>query len=314
MDKLLIMPQVVVYRNMFSEEEINFLLNEINKTKSYILELDKKSLEASAYMDQHGPQPEDRGDGSSIYTWAPWYTFGIKSIWSNKENATNDGQKKGFKIIQDVLHKVHLDYVSDWKSVGVFPYDVKNWNLNSNLDDNDMVLSNFELLKHNININDKYAIDPHTDWHPHRFDEPGPKQILTYTVYLNDDYDGGEVDFVNEKDKCLIAYKPKRGDVTVFPSGAPFWHGARSVKNGNNKIFIRTFALFKYEGSKEWNRGLLSYGPTKWMEMHNKKVKERVDSGNVGRQIVFSQDEIEPSMHTLPLVIEKEIYIDGRDL
>ena len=58
----------------------------------------------------------------------------------------------------------------------------------------------------------------------------------------------------------------------------------------------------------------MSYGPTKWMEMHNKKVKERVDSGNVGRQIVFSQDEIEPSMHTLPLVIEKEIYIDGRDL
>lgn len=314
MDKITIMPQVVVYKNMFSDDDINFILKQIYDSEPETEELNDDSEEISAYKDIHGVQPAERNDGSLIYTWTPWYTFGSKSIWSNNPNTNFYDQKKGIDILTNALHVVHSDYINEWKNKGIWTYDVKKWELDkeNNIFNNNLILSNLEILKHKINQTEKYAIGPHTDWHPHRSDEPGPKQILTYTIYLNDDYEGGEVDFVNEQDKCLIAYKPQKGDITIFPSGAPFWHGARAVKFGKNKIFIRAFSMFTYAGDKEWMEGLFRWGPTRWMEIHNENVKQRVDKGIVGRQIVEPGDEVIESSHTLPLFIEKNIYIDGR--
>jgi hypothetical protein len=101
----------------------------------------------------------------------------------------------------------------------------------------------------------------HTDFYQRDADVPGLKAEYTITMYLNDDYDGGEIDFRifdrGENDMRIvgdrlvpidenygeipeIAYKPQAGDVIIFPSRPPFYHGVRRVLTGT-KYFARMF-------------------------------------------------------------------------
>lgn len=316
MDKIEIMPQVTVYRNLISNEDLDFIMAEISKSQKDMVSNDSLDPLQSVLKDYHGQEPQDKKDGSIIRTWESWYTYGIKSIWGfPKDMRDQSPQSKGYLILQDAIGKAHFDYIEKWKDAGVWTYDIPKWDIfegeNDKLDN--MCLSSFEILQHKINKEEPYAIGVHTDWHEQRFDEPGPKQILTYTIYINDDYEGGEIDFVDEENGDLIVYKPRRGDVTVFPSGRPYWHGARAVTDGPNKVFVRTFGLYRSPGTKEWNDGLKNHGLALWLKMTNEKVKEFDDAGSVGRQLIFegqSPNEHDPSV---PIYIKSETYIDGRD-
>lgn len=317
MNKIKIMPQVTVYKDMLSEEQIDFLMNQITESQKEIKDIETTPPETSAYFDLHGPQPEDRQDQTLIYTWTPWYTFGLRSIWSDPRDTRNKKEHvEGFNLIKNTIAAVHEDYVNDYKDSGRWTYDISNWDILApeNEDHSNMPLSTFEILQHRINTEEEYTIGVHTDWHDHRKDEPGPKQIFTYTIYLTDDYEGGEIDFVDEAEKHIIVYKPKKGDVTVFPAGKPFWHGARAVKSEPSKVFIRTFSIYRHPGSKEWNMGVKVNGATKWMGMQNEIYKKYIDDGNVGRQIVYPGNVPQEDANLVPLYVTKETYIDGRTI
>ncbi len=45
--------------------------------------------------------------------------------------------------------------------------------------------------------------------------------LITSNIYINDDYEGGSIIFYVEGDKFF--YKPKAGEVVVFPSGSPLF-------------------------------------------------------------------------------------------
>ena len=313
MNKIKIMDQVTVYQDVFSDNQIDLILNEINKSDDGFdlinYSFNEIDPDQSSYLDKHGPQPKERNDGSIIQSWAPWYTYGARSIWGYPKSSeiTND-QDKGFHFLKDAILKVHYDYIDEYGNDGVWTYPIENWNIGETEDDS-IVLSNIEILKHRQNKEYKYTIGVHTDWHNHRFDEPGPKQVLTYTIYINDDYEGGEIDFIDENNKHLIVYKPKRGDITVFPSGRPYWHGARAATSKNNKIFIRTFVIYRHPMTQKWSDGLRVYGPTKFLEIENERLK---DSGSVGRQAVKEGDSPDRSNPNPPIFYNKETYIDGR--
>lgn len=318
MNKINIMPQVTVYRDVLSEKDIQLLLKEIYESQDQIIDAHKTTPEESAYLDHHGLQPQKRNDNTLIYTWTPWYTFGIRSVWSDPHDVRKSKKEHvdGFMLIKNAIKKVHDDYLNDWKDNGKWTYKINDWDIDAEEkpDASNMILSTFELLQHKLNLEEDYNIQVHTDWHNHRSEEPGPKQIITYTIYLNDDYEGGEVDFVDEENKKVFVYKPKRGDITVFPSGRPFWHGARSVKSDPNKIFIRTFSIFRYPGSQEWVYGASSHGIAKWMDMENEKIKAIIDGGEVGRQLVYKGEEMNLSKVVLPIYVDSEVYIDGRNI
>jgi hypothetical protein len=312
MKKIKIMDQVTVYRDILSEEDIELFISEIKKSEQSTTGMDYAKPEDSSYFDYHGPQPQDRDDGSLIYTWTPWYTYGSRSIWSSpKSYLHTDKQSLGYQKIYDAIIKVHDDYVKEYKDSGKWTYDIADWNISVKEEDS-TCLSTMEILKHRQNTDKKYTIAVHTDWHNHREDAPGPKQIITYTMYINDDYDGGEIDFADESNKHLIVYKPKRGDITAFPSGRPYWHGARGVTSENSKYFLRTFAQYRNPGSERYLNGLRVHGPVEWMKLEDERAAKSVESGTVGRQIVFSGQE--PVGSDFPLYVDKETYIDGRNI
>lgn len=121
------------------------------------------------------------------------------------------------------------------------------------------------------------AMTYHTDYEILKAEQPGNKFVLTCTVYLNDDYEGGEIEFLANGE--VTVYKPKAGDVVVFPSGHPnyfseeftYYHGVRAITNGK-KFFLRIFWTEPYAGSEEWLANQAKYGEEVWAEMEKARI------------------------------------------
>lgn len=212
----------------------------------------------------------------SMQPWEQWYLFGTKlqlhgAGWtspefpSEKEWTTfinEDKAPDATKLVNQVFFSVTQDYVSrtgysqpDWHH---FPPIVCKYN------------SDFS-----INEKKDLVMHYHTDYQQERSEEPGLKFGLTCTMYLNDDYEGGEISFkvFNEDGTYLkIDYKPNSGDVLVFPSGEPFFHGVKTVYN-TNKYFLRTFWWYDFEGTPEWLANQKKYGAEQWALMEKERWK-----------------------------------------
>lgn len=78
-----------------------------------------------------------------------------------------------------------------------------------------------------ISISKYYSgsgMGPHTD--------AGPIAHLSAVLYLNDDYNGGELAFPNHD----IVVKPSAGSIIMFPSVEPYVHDPRNVISGEKYI------------------------------------------------------------------------------
>jgi hypothetical protein len=75
---------------------------------------------------------------------------------------------------------------------------------------------------------------PHAD-----SDENSLSPTISVVFYLNDDYEGGEINFPNQG----ITIKPKAGDIVVFPSRLPFLHESKAIISGT-----------KYMAPGFWNK------------------------------------------------------------
>jgi predicted 2-oxoglutarate/Fe(II)-dependent dioxygenase YbiX len=67
-----------------------------------------------------------------------------------------------------------------------------------------------------------------------------PRPLLTTTIYLNDDYVGGDLVF----DSFGVEYKPTAGSVVIFPSGEPYYHTSKLITSGD-KYFGRYFWMIE---------------------------------------------------------------------
>lgn len=121
------------------------------------------------------------------------------------------------------------------------------------------------------------AMVHHTDYEKIKADMPGDKFLVTCTMYLNDDFEGGEVEFLVDGKPYL--YTPEAGDVVIFPSGHPdflsedytYYHGVGAIKSGK-KYFVRSFWMKPYEGSPEWLANRDKYGEEVWMKMEEARM------------------------------------------
>lgn len=120
----------------------------------------------------------------------------------------------------------------------------------------------------------------HSDYVREPMISPGYKFAITALTYFNDDYSGGEIDFIVDGD--AIMYKPEAGDLLVFPSGNPkiltkneqvYLHGVMNVL-GSEKYLARMYWM-KYEfGDSEWLEKEKEFGKDVWSEKWSLIMKD----------------------------------------
>ena len=163
----------------------------------------------------------------------------------------------------------------------------------------------------------EFHMNYHTDFAFSLKDNPGKKSITTTTMYLNDNYKGGEVVYNVEprlarpyykrseqfdQDEPYISgravYTPEAGDVVVFPAGNPdylsddgyYFHCVNRVWEGD-KYFVSIFNSYEYHGSTEYQEGLEEYGEELWTWLERRRTynagfkKKAVSLNDPGREL-----------------------------
>lgn len=97
----------------------------------------------------------------------------------------------------------------------------------------------FKTFKTHIHI---AKFDEGSEMHVH-FDSSRPDDIATI-VYLNDDYEGGEIFFPDYD----ISIKPKAGDLVAFPDNENFRHGVNKITSGTRYTTPRWFTTEGIKG------------------------------------------------------------------
>ena len=212
-------------------------------------------------------------DVEHVKPWTPWYSLGKETFfteysWIETENfPTKEQWDERFgnlknslaKQISDLFYKYTKQYVDRYKIT------IPNWSHGTP----------YLLIHDPKDPNQQTAMTYHTDFIQSQTHNPGYKHWVTCLVYLNDDYEGGEIAFKvfkNDIDFDYFVYKPKAGDILICPAYPPYYHGVHSAKI-NQKVFIRLFWGYEYCGSEEWLANQNKYGKDTWEKME----KERMD-------------------------------------
>ena len=77
------------------------------------------------------------------------------------------------------------------------------------------------------------------------FQYTSPQRMLTCLVYLNEDYEGGELIFNTVRDDSghVIKLKPKTGELIIFPSDIRFMHEVLNVTMGQRYSIVGWYRL-----------------------------------------------------------------------
>lgn len=227
-------PRVDVYRNVLADPEAMYQT------------MKKSELDANGQY--------------FLKTWDPWSHFGTYTQSKNEDIDVTDAsikehpryieekdfvqkvQKAYDDVLMDYVHRHRLDLPDGWRFSGC-SYSKYNDQIDS--------------------LSNKMTMQYHTDFITSQRDMPGDKFYITCTMYINDDYEGGDIEFFVDGE--LVNHKPKAGDILVFPSREPYFHGVKTIYNGN-KFFVRNFIMTPFNGTEEWLENQKRHGAYNWMK------------------------------------------------
>ena len=258
MEKTSIYPKVNLYRN--ASPNIDKLMETVKRSES--------NEQPSYYFEN----------------WADWYGFGTfmgmpmpeegKSLYVDPNNEYAMAQKEFIETIAKVYYECTKDYIEQWD------YQLPNWH--------NMGIS---LCKYNDQSKNRdYAMHYHTDYVGTKRDQPGLKFGITCTLYLNDNYEGGEISFLEQENGNVIDHKPKAGDVMVFPSTEPYYHAVLPITSGD-KYLIRCFWCWEFEGTPEWHENQKKYGVDLWAKMEKEREEKERAEGRWHKHVVKPGEE-----------------------
>jgi hypothetical protein len=231
------------------------------------------------------------------------------------------------------LSNIKLDQLVDTNFTELYWYAVEYYKNKYNIDlqvDKNFGIGSIDLL-HYKKTNKKFignspevlAMDYHVDNGPWNFEKRGFKNFLTLTFYVNDDYEGGNIKFIDLSSAedgqyndingnikpCIyinepVEYKISKGDLTIFPSSYPYYHGVTPIINGN-RYLLRTIYKKFFKGSKKWEKDLKVYGK-EYMEKIDQDLAEKgfLNRENVIK--VYSKVSDIQDIYDHPIYIIKE--------
>lgn len=94
-----------------------------------------------------------------------------------------------------------------------------------------------------LNVFRTYDKNDSYEWH---IDQGNMKFIASFLLYLNDDFEGGETMFLNDR----LKVKPKKGSVLMFPCGPYFIHKSSRIRSGNKHVIWNCFRDHPYYSLK----------------------------------------------------------------
>ena len=250
LDYVELYPKVDIYRNVLKDpNQLYAVMNESEKTSE------------GKYF---------------LKTWDPWAHFGTYTQKKDLREVSAEIQKEEMFIkekqfveeVEEAYNKVILDYV---ERHGIDLPD--GWHF-----------SGCSYSKYHANIdtlNNSMTMQYHTDHITSQKDMPGDKFSITCTMYINDDYEGGDIEFY--VDGNLINHKPQAGDILVFPSTEPYFHGVKTI-NTNEKFFVRNFIMTPHNGTEEWLANQRKFGAYRWAKME----QERIDYDDKRNMVYFA--------------------------
>jgi hypothetical protein len=232
---------VVLYKNVIKnvEEVLSFFKDaELYEEDTYMM---KKFYKWGYY----GTMTEI--DSASFHNFSPQFF--------NSDSPEEVKQKNSLESIHDAYKFVRDDFMSKYGNKDIWPDHYKKVNLFNESNSTKIAFLKYD-KKHVMPFKGKGTIFNFTAFHSDYFDQdmdtPGYKLIFTVMLYLNDDYDNGEICFWDGEN--IIGYKPKAGDIVVFPSCEPFYHGVLNIYNAD-RYAIRMNYYITTEGSEEFKSG-----------------------------------------------------------
>jgi hypothetical protein len=167
----------------------------------------------------------------AITPWEVWYASGAADGYAYGEvkamskqliqNEIDPTVKEDSTYVINTLIDAMSDCAKEYAGI---------YNISSDSLDYALFALNMSGTRYGINkYYENMFMGPHVDWNEHNFD-------ITYTivVYLNDDYEGGELYFVD--DAIDLKIKPKKGSIVMFPSILPYIHQSCNIPVGRKML------------------------------------------------------------------------------
>ncbi len=260
LDAVEIYPKILVYKNMFKDisKSYKVLLDSLNESEDRLFNPWSQWSIFGEYISPIAPefQMSDKyGNFKNMQANTP--------VQEDQKNFGIEMMENFHLVTEDYIKRYNLDVDLNALSIDENGFDIPTWRWTGGT-----------IGKYHIsNANEKHGMRYHSDYQREREHAPGYKFVITCTIYFNDNYEGGEIDFA--MGKKLVKYKPEAGDLLVFPSGhpdylteagIPYLHAV--MPSYNNHKFLSRMYWQKYEkGSDEWYAKEKEFGKEVWESM-----------------------------------------------
>jgi hypothetical protein len=255
-----IYPNILVYKNMFKDISKSYKI-----LTDSLLEYDDRLFNPWTQWSIFG---EYLNPITNTFSMGERYA-NLKDIKTNTQ--TQEDQKNlGIEMMEN-FHLVTEDYIKRYN----IDVDLNATSLDE--ENNPIPLWRWTggtIGKYHVSTEESsIGMNYHSDYVREQEDYPGYKFVITCTIYFNDDYEGGEIDFV--MGNKLVKYKPEAGDLLVFPSGHPdyltddgksYLHGVMPSYN-KNKFLSRMYWQKYQKGTEEWYKKQKEFGKEVWAGM-----------------------------------------------
>jgi len=250
-------PKIFVYKNVFKDIKQTFA--ELSSTESGLFSPWTKWSHFGEYLN---PTFQNEPHGLTIES--------IKQIQTKTEK--ENSQKMAILELFENFYLVTEDYalkneieINNKKVIaGKNGEQVLEWKMTGP-----------SIARYRTDIDDDLAMTYHSDYIREPITSPGYKFAITALAYFNDDYEGGEIDFIVDGEAYM--YKPEAGDFLVFPSGHPdiltkngsvYIHGVMPA-TGSSKYLSRMYWMKYSVGDQEWFDKEAEFGSEVWAEMQS---------------------------------------------